>query len=174
MADILADAMDLVKIGPAEMDSVARLAFSQKVKLRIQTLEEKLVAAQAARRSGLAGEAMEGVEGEEGTETDAHGRTRMPREAAVDETDATQVTKELQLLYAEIVRQQATLREVEDLETKYAEAEGPKLISLPGGYVQPPMFPHDRQNPFLLDLKPQTTVKVTKDRDPDTERGDMK
>ena len=163
MADTLAEVMDLEKIGPAEMDSVTRLAFAQKVQVRMQALEEKIAAAEAARQARQARRA--GGGGHAGCERRRDALEAMAedggggdKEVVFDLGEAAELAAELHKLHAEMEEQRDFLRRFDEVEAKYAQAEGPQNVPIPGGHVTPPMFPHERENPFVLDLKGSSTT----------------
>jgi hypothetical protein len=164
VADTLAEVMDLEKIGPAEMDSVTRLAFAQKVQLRMQALDEKLAAAEAARQARLARRA--GGGGHAGCERGRDALEAMAEdgggggdeEVVFDLGEAAELAAELHKLHAEMEEQRDFLRRFDEVEAKYAQADGPQNVPIPGGHVTPPMFPHERENPFVLDLKGSSTT----------------
>jgi hypothetical protein len=154
LADLLAEAMDLVKIGPAEMDSVARRSFAEKVKLRLQALEERIAATAAARdaHARRAG-GQEGGTGSAGGDLEEMGGGGRGRGGGVDMREAEELVEELERLKQDAERQHEYLRQIDAVEEHYDTAPAPELVPVPGGFVLPPTFPQDRETPFVIDTK---------------------
>ena len=149
VAEALAASMGLVKIGPAQMDSVTRRAFAEKVESRLQVLQRQIAELEAAARAPAEGGRQQ---------LDHVGPIPAPP-LEVNMADAQRIAEELQRLHAEMVQQQDYQRQVVEAEAKFANAVAPETVELPGGYALPPLFPADREKPLVgLDV-PHVSAK---------------
>ena len=152
VADTLAEAMGLVKIGPADMDSITRNAFADRTKVRLKQLEENLAAIGASSRaSRKAREAKAGGGGADLLE-DSQDMHAAEGDTVMLEENPEELARELLAMQQELVRQQEFLQEVDDVERNYAETPAPVKKEVPGGYVLPPPFPDRREIPFDIKL----------------------
>ena len=158
MAEALAASMGLVKIGPAQMDSVTRRAFAEKVESRLQELERQIAQLESARNAH-----------EEGRRVQLdHAGHIAAHPLGVDMEDTQRIAQELQRLQEEMALQQDYQQQVAEAEAKFESAVAPDRVELSGGFVLPPLFSADREKALVLVLpanaKPKTNTKPKPDQ----------
>ena len=142
MAEALAASMGLVKIGPAQMDSVTRRAFAGQVESRLQALQRQIAELESAPSA---------PEEARRVQLDHAGYIPAPP-LGVNMEDTQRIAQELLRLREEMVLQQDYQQQVAAAEAKFESAVAPEKVELPGGFVIPPLVSADREKALVLDI----------------------